>query len=120
MDYTTLSSTNKFCSLIAVHGLGGDWKDTWEDDSQNWLQSFLPTKVEKLRVLTFGYSSSVAFSSSTPDLRDLAIKLLNSVNRKRNTPQVYPMKPHPTPFLISFRKKHVRSFSYAIASGELW
>ncbi|OBT89651.1 hypothetical protein VE02_01795 [Pseudogymnoascus sp. 03VT05] len=76
-----------FMDVVAVHGLQGDWKYTWEDDSKNWLRDFLPTQVQQLRILSFGYDSSIAFSSSTPDLRDLATKLLNTLGRKRDTSQ---------------------------------
>ncbi|OBT63581.1 hypothetical protein VE03_07021 [Pseudogymnoascus sp. 23342-1-I1] len=76
-----------FMDVVAIHGLQGDWKSTWEDDSKNWLRDFLPTQVQKLRVLSFGYDSRVAFSTSTPDLRDLSTKLLNALEIKRDTPQ---------------------------------
>ena len=44
-------------SIIAVHGIQGDWEKTWEADGKIWLRDFLGRKIDKVQVLSFGYNS---------------------------------------------------------------
>ena len=74
-------------SIVAVHGLGGDKYDTWEDDGKIWLREFLPVKVPNTRIMTYGYNSVVAFSKSVAEIEEFAVDLLNRLDGERGTPQ---------------------------------
>ena len=74
-------------SIVAVHGLGGDKYDTWEDDGKIWLRDFLPAKVPNARIMTYGYNSIVAFSKSVAEIEDFAVDLLGRLNDERRTAQ---------------------------------
>jgi hypothetical protein len=74
-------------SIVAVHGLGGDKYDTWEDDGKIWLREFLPAKVPNTRIMTYGYNSVVAFSKSITEIEDFAVDLLSRLSGERGTPQ---------------------------------
>jgi hypothetical protein len=55
-------------SIVALHGMNGHAFDTWrfseaEADSM-WLRDFLPDKVPRARILTYGYQAYV-FANST-------------------------------------------------------
>lgn len=68
-------------SIVAVHGLGGDYKRTWTGAKDKlWLQDFLPVQLEQeniaARVMSFGYNSSTVFSKSVTDIEDTAADLL--------------------------------------------
>jgi len=76
------------CSIVAVHGLSGHAFRTWTDRSTSrlWLKDFLPSKLPRARITTFGYDSSVAFSGSMAGLDDFALDLLDRVSAlRRNT-----------------------------------
>ncbi|KAH8647072.1 hypothetical protein BGZ60DRAFT_570501 [Tricladium varicosporioides] len=65
--------------IVAVHGLNGNARNTWTDPSTNdlWLRDFLPKKLSKARVMSFGYDSRLAFSGSMAGLDDFALDLLD-------------------------------------------
>lgn len=78
-------------SIIAVHGLGGHWRDTWTGNStKNWLKDFLPFQLQDAgittRVLSFGYDSDTAFSKAVMDIDDVAAMLLDRLVGERQTP----------------------------------
>ena len=58
------STDESRCSIVAVHGLGGDAYDTWEDGINIWLQDFVPSQIPSARVMAFGCDSFIAFSKS--------------------------------------------------------
>jgi triacylglycerol esterase/lipase EstA (alpha/beta hydrolase family) len=70
-------------SIVAVHGLGGDAFDTWTEDGKLWLRDFLPQRLPKARIYTYGYDSIVAFSKSSAEVDDYARDLLNRVKTER-------------------------------------
>ncbi|EFY94038.2 hypothetical protein MAA_10501 [Metarhizium robertsii ARSEF 23] len=72
-------------SVVAVHGLNGDPKNTWTNDKTHafWLKDFLPRDVPNARVMTFGYNADAAFSNSTSDIIDHAKSLLSSLVDER-------------------------------------
>ncbi|KAG9239845.1 Alpha/Beta hydrolase protein, partial [Calycina marina] len=78
--------------IIAIHGLGGHYKNTWkwvsEDGTQehDWLVEFLPKQIPNARIMTYGYNSAVQFSKSVADIRVFATQLLNDLETKRLTP----------------------------------
>lgn len=81
--------------IVAVHGLGGHWKETWTNTSENrerlWLRDFLPSQLKKeanlrARVMSYGYNSEVAFSKSVSDIEDHAGALLHALDMERMSP----------------------------------
>lgn len=47
------------CSIVAVHGLGGDSYATWTTEKTLWLRDLLPKsrKFNNARIMTFGYDA---------------------------------------------------------------
>lgn len=79
-----------FVSLVAVHGLGGHWKQTWTGESSKiWLQDFLPEQLKdagiNARVFSYGYNSDTAFSKAVTDIDDEAAMLLARLDGDRQT-----------------------------------
>ncbi len=75
----------KTVDVVPVHGLQGHAYKTWEHDNGSlWLRDFLPADIAFARILTFGYDSTVAFSSSVAQLEDKALELLNRLSAKRS------------------------------------
>ena len=81
------------CSIIAIHGLGGHWRDTWTgDNGKLWLRDSVPLRLKdsgfNTRVFSYGYDSSTAFSKAVTDITDEAEMLLieskESVNRRES------------------------------------
>ena len=73
-------------SIVAVHGLNGDWRDTWlEKETDNmWLEHFLPSAIPKARTMSYGYNSSLALSRSRAGIDEFALNLLNKLIMKRS------------------------------------
>jgi pimeloyl-ACP methyl ester carboxylesterase len=73
-------------SIVAVHGLGGDWEETWTDNNgQLWLRDFLHDDLPTARVLSFGYNSNTVFTSAVTDIDDEAAALLDGVLGERQS-----------------------------------
>ncbi|TDZ15835.1 Vegetative incompatibility protein HET-E-1 [Colletotrichum orbiculare MAFF 240422] len=46
--------------IVAVHGLGGDWEDTWTHAAgKSWLKNFLPSDFPNARIWSFGLGGIV-------------------------------------------------------------
>jgi len=71
--------------IVAVHGLGGDWEETWLDSSTGkmWLRDFIPIQMPKARVFSFGYNSAFAFSHSILDIDGAALDLVSRLHDER-------------------------------------
>jgi hypothetical protein len=73
--------------LVAIHGLGGDFYETWTDKNtnQNWLEDFLPKEKElrQLRIMSWGYNSMVLGSNSTATITTFAQSLLGDLKTAR-------------------------------------
>lgn len=81
-----LHDDEKLIDVVAVHGLQGDLYQTWtHENGTMWLESILAANIPFARVLTFGYDSTVAFSSSAAKLEDKSIELINRLSRKRSS-----------------------------------
>ena len=77
-------------SIVAVHGLYGDPKNTWTSRETNafWLKDFLPHDVPDARVMSFGYNADAAFGNTTAGIIDHAKSLLTSLIDKREEDDV--------------------------------
>jgi hypothetical protein len=76
----------KTIDVVAVHGLQGDLYQTWtHENGTMWLESILPDKIPYARIMTFGYNSAIAFSSSEAMLEDKSIELINRLTVKRSS-----------------------------------
>jgi hypothetical protein len=76
----------KTIDVVAVHGLQGDLYQTWtHENGTMWLESILPDKIPYARIMTFGYNSAIAFSSSEAMLEDKSIELINRLTMKRSS-----------------------------------
>ncbi|CZR66344.1 uncharacterized protein PAC_16245 [Phialocephala subalpina] len=73
-------------SIIAVHGLGGNWKQTWTDENKAlWLRDILPLQLPEARIMSYGYNSRTAFSKGITNINDEAEIFLSALNGKRQT-----------------------------------
>ncbi|KAI1392844.1 uncharacterized protein F4822DRAFT_142898 [Hypoxylon trugodes] len=70
--------------IVAVHGLSGDWEQTWTDDEDQklWLRDFLPIEYPNARVWSFGYDASV-LGKAVGDIDDVATTLVHILDGKR-------------------------------------
>jgi hypothetical protein len=72
--------------VVAVHGLQGDAYQTWtHENGTMWLESILADKIPYARIMTFGYNSTIAFSSSVAKLEDKSIEFINRLTMKRSS-----------------------------------
>jgi hypothetical protein len=76
-------------SIIAVHGIQGDWEKTWEADGKIWLRDFLGRKIDKVQVLSFGYNSMPFSSGWAHELENYSAQLLQAVKNHVDTEQVF-------------------------------
>ena len=67
--------------MVVVPGLGshalGSWKS--RDGHDVWIRDFLPADVPNIRVLLYGYDTTMARSESKQSIVDLSKMLLESV-----------------------------------------
>ena len=71
-------------SIVAVHGLGGDWEGTWTDENGKlWLRDFLPFQLPNARTMSYGYNSEAVFSKGVTDIGDEAAMLLDRLDGER-------------------------------------
>jgi hypothetical protein len=81
--------------IVAVHGLGGHYEDTWtwkpakgkDATPCNWVKDLLPADVSNARIMSFGYDSAVAFSKSIGDISIFGEQLLQFILLKRESEQ---------------------------------
>ncbi|KAK5558288.1 hypothetical protein LTR46_003537 [Exophiala xenobiotica] len=78
-----LSDRSYELSVVAVHGLGGDFYKTWaSSDSQKqtlWLSQLLPKELPGARIFSFGYESAPTFSRCVTGFSDAANELLHQL-----------------------------------------
>ena len=70
-------------SVIAVHGLGSEYPQTWTKDDKMWLKDFLPHDLPLARILAFVYPSESFNDPDLVDFRDLAGSLLRCIVNDR-------------------------------------
>ncbi|GAP91530.1 putative tol protein [Rosellinia necatrix] len=75
--------------IVAVHGLNGKVRETWEDERSRklWLEDFLPEAFPDARIMSFGYDSALLFSRSRGKVEDFARDLLNRLWMLRGSPE---------------------------------
>jgi hypothetical protein len=54
-----------------------------------WLRDFLPQNLPDVRILTYGYDSTLKNSTSRASINDFARHLLEHVNKARSDEKVY-------------------------------
>ncbi|KAI0412863.1 hypothetical protein F5X98DRAFT_304553 [Xylaria grammica] len=90
-EHTPVGVDARPVDIIAVHGLGGSWMETWTATPSGaiWLRDRLPQILTPInvhpRVLAFGYDSAYIFSTSHSDIDDCARSLLNRIQMARVT-----------------------------------
>lgn len=80
--------------IVAVHGLGGHFENTWTwnpadspgEKPCNWLKDLLPSEFPNARILSFGYNSAVALSKSIADISMFGEMLLTRTLMERMKP----------------------------------
>ncbi|EPE26177.1 alpha/beta-Hydrolase [Glarea lozoyensis ATCC 20868] len=84
--------------IVAIHGLGGNWKRTWTEPGSkiNWLEELLGDDIPGARILSYGYNSKEYFSKSNADIRDFALDFLVDYKSHRTSEAE---KSRPTIFL---------------------
>jgi hypothetical protein len=72
-------------SIVAVHGLGGHWKNTWTDGNNKalWLRDFLPSQLPAATIMSYGYNSDTFFTNSVINIDDVALALLDNLEGER-------------------------------------
>src|SRR5208282_5496876 len=72
------------CSIIAIHGLGGNWRQTWTAKNGNfWLEHFLPTQLPNARIMAYGYNADIVLSKAVTDIKNEAEMLLRYIENNR-------------------------------------
>jgi hypothetical protein len=92
--FTTRQPTaRQTIDLVAIHGLGGHYNDTWTDanTNQNWLRDFLPEQIPQARIMSWGYNSAVFGTPSVGNITSFAQALLNDLKGYR--PKVLEKRP---------------------------
>ena len=72
-------------SVIAVHGLGSEYPQTWTKDGKMWLKDFLPDDLPLARILAFVYPPEAFNDPDIVGFRDLAGSLLRCIVKDRES-----------------------------------
>lgn len=77
-------------SIVAIHGLNGHREKTWSSNGHIWLRDFLPARIPKARIITWGYDANTHGRSeiSKQLLYDHAINLITELSRERRVTDV--------------------------------
>jgi hypothetical protein len=80
------------CSVVAVTGLAGHAFESWRnhDTYKMWLKDFLPKDVKNVRIMTYGYNSSLV-GSDISDMRlvDYRRNFIEQLENSRSMTEVY-------------------------------
>ncbi|KAF8541865.1 hypothetical protein BDD12DRAFT_730767 [Trichophaea hybrida] len=71
--------------IVAVPGLGAHAFGTWKSSNgyRMWLRDFLPSDIQGLRILLYGYDSALQGSTNTSSIQQYGRQLLDAVNNSR-------------------------------------
>ena len=77
---------NASVDVIAVPGLGSHALGSFKSSGsfEVWLRDFLPKDIPNIRVLLYGYDTTLAGSNSRSSIRDLSKSLLDSIRAFRS------------------------------------
>jgi hypothetical protein len=71
-------------SVIAVPGLGSHAIGAWKSNNYDvWLRDFLPTDVPNIRVLLYGYDTTLLKSNSKKSIEDMGRIFLEDIKAFR-------------------------------------
>lgn len=74
----TASEENVYpVDIVAIHGLMGDLRTTWETDGVLWLRDLLPKDLPEARVFSYGYNAEVFNTLGTARWNAYAREMLN-------------------------------------------
>jgi hypothetical protein len=78
------------CSVIAVTGLAGHPFDSWRhrETKAMWLRDFLPDDVRNIRIMTYGYNTSLDEHTSSEHFEEYRSDLLQAIANSRRTGEV--------------------------------
>jgi hypothetical protein len=85
----------RFCSVVAVTGLAGHAFGSWRnrDTHQMWLKDFLPNYIQNIRVMSYGYDSSlVGYKESESGLFDYRRTFIQQLENARSSAEVCTIK----------------------------
>ncbi|KAF7908100.1 uncharacterized protein EAF01_003855 [Botrytis porri] len=95
LNFTTLYNASSEglqadVDIVAVVGLGthafGTFRSTTPGSHEMWLRDFLPKDIRNIRVLLYGYPSTVSGGQSMEKIEDIASTFLNRLTMlRRNT-----------------------------------
>lgn len=83
--------TSVLLSVVAVTGLAGHAFGSWRsrETHQMWLKDFLPKDVNSVRIMTYGYDSSlVGLDRSDKRLVDYRRNFIQNLENSRSTAKV--------------------------------
>jgi hypothetical protein len=78
------------CSVIAVTGLAGHAFESWRnrDTQVMWLRDLLPKDVPNIRIMTWGYNTSLDDHTSSEHFEEYRTDLLQAISLSRRTGEV--------------------------------
>lgn len=103
--------------MIAVPGLASHAIGSWKSPSSDkiWLRDFLPGDIPNIRVLLYGYDTSILQNDSKESIGDLGRHFLESLKAFRVLDNVWRAWKRSDYSLLESRQTNVRLFSSVIA-----
>ena len=73
-------------SLVAIPGLGGHALGSWKSPTSHnvWLRDFLPTDLERVRTITYGYNTDLRKGDWKTTIYRLAQSMLEDLRKIRD------------------------------------
>lgn len=71
-----------------IHGLDGNWKDTWSNNDVFWPRDFLPKATDQARIWSYGYDSRTIGSGYGETLHGLGEQLIEAIVAARESTDV--------------------------------
>ena len=88
--HSKASVKSRFCSIVAVHGLGGHAFNTWTHPGTDtcWVRDLLHDRLPGTRIMVFGYNAKRLHHNAELDFLDVAGQLIAGLTRLRELPEV--------------------------------
>lgn len=94
LPFLICMSLLKAFSVVAVHGMDGDWKGSWLHESSGtfWLKDLLPPDLPHARIFSYSYDSRTRSLGPplTLDISDYAKDLILDLELERALTNVIP------------------------------